>query len=151
MRCLTLFLASLLPLVVYCQSPLVVDTPVSITQCQPVLITWSGGISPYVASVWVTDPCPTGSCAIAVTSTTTTSWTWMAVAYSGGKIQFCVSDSSTTNPLTCSSILSVYPSGTPYVALPLSSYHIHPRLTSSQQTLLVYLLTSRASPSPYQL
>ncbi|KDQ53959.1 hypothetical protein JAAARDRAFT_61044 [Jaapia argillacea MUCL 33604] len=100
MRCSALFLASLLPLAVYCQLQLQMNPSPYIAECQPVLVSWVGGIR----NVWVVDPCPS-SCSIAVGSSSNTSWTWIALASSGTKIQFCVSDSS--NPFTCNDAVIV--------------------------------------------
>jgi len=76
------------------QSQVTVNTPPQLVECQPIQITWSGGVSPYFLSVF-----PDGNPSVVLenlsnSSISGTSFTWEVNIASGQSVGFAVRDST---------------------------------------------------------
>ncbi|KAJ7312308.1 hypothetical protein DFH08DRAFT_822347 [Mycena albidolilacea] len=99
-------------------APLVINTPVSAAQCEPLLITWSGGIPPYVMAVQINpiQPLPISGTDV----TTDTSFTWIVNATLGQSLVLLVTDEENGSLHTVSSApFTVIPGGASFVGLDL--------------------------------
>lgn len=75
------------------QSTLTVNTPSSLFECSPVLLSWTGGVAPYTLRIN-----QAGSTSVAletlVQSTSETSYTWTVNQPAGIKVTVAVTDST---------------------------------------------------------
>jgi len=71
---------------------LIINTPNSPVECEPLLLTWSGGSPPYL--VTINAPTDTTLLLPAFNATTATSVTWEVEAGVGTQLQFSVRDST---------------------------------------------------------
>lgn len=77
----------------YAQSPLTIISPAAVVQCQPVLLSWSGGSAPYYVSI-IPGGQPSAAALQSFPTQSGNSLTWVANLSSGQDITFKIVDST---------------------------------------------------------